>query len=92
MVPYLEEDAASDRVEETILFFTKNFHKVQMFCEKDKKSTMLPQAEPFCIGANARFATLLRRFCYLKGIALNRYPLPRHHHQRNRQRYKGGDA
>jgi len=32
---------------------------------------MLPQAEPFCIGANARFATLPCRFCYLKGIAPN---------------------
>jgi len=30
---------------------------------------MLPQAEPFCIRANARFATLPRRFCYLNGIA-----------------------
>jgi hypothetical protein len=32
---------------------------------------MLPQAEPFCSGANVRFATLLRRFCYLKGIGVN---------------------
>jgi len=29
---------------------------------------MLPQAEPFCIRANARFATLPRRFCYVNGI------------------------
>jgi len=29
---------------------------------------MLPQAEPFCSGANVRFTPLLRRFCYLNGI------------------------
>jgi len=32
---------------------------------------MLPQAEPFCIGATTRFAILPRRFCYLKGIGFN---------------------
>jgi hypothetical protein len=26
------------------IFFTKILHKVQNFCEKDKKRTMLPQA------------------------------------------------
>jgi hypothetical protein len=26
------------------IFFTKHFHKVKMFCEEDKKRTMLPQA------------------------------------------------
>jgi len=75
VVPYLKEGTASGRVEETILFFTKNFHFMKIFCEKDKKSTMLPQAEPFCSGANARFAPLLRRFCSLKGIAVRGYGL-----------------
>ena len=28
---------------------------------------MLPQAEPFCSGANVRFTPLLRRFCYVNG-------------------------
>jgi len=30
---------------------------------------MLPQAEPFGIGANARVCSDTERFCYLKGIA-----------------------
>jgi hypothetical protein len=40
---------ASGRAEETI-FFTKMLHFVQHFCEKDKKSTMLPQAMLPCTG------------------------------------------
>jgi hypothetical protein len=31
-------------------FFTKMLHKVQHFCEKDKKSTMLPLANQAFIG------------------------------------------
>jgi hypothetical protein len=31
-------------------FFTKKLHKVQLFCEKDKNSTMLPQAILPCTG------------------------------------------
>jgi len=32
------------------IFIIKNLHRVQIFYDKDKKSTMLPQAKPAFIG------------------------------------------
>jgi hypothetical protein len=37
------------------IFFTKHFHKVKMFCEEDKKRTMLPQANRASTWSNVRF-------------------------------------
>jgi hypothetical protein len=42
-VPPLEVDIASGRVEDSRSFSQKNSQS-EFFCEKDKKSTMLPQA------------------------------------------------
>jgi hypothetical protein len=52
-IPRLTGDIASGRAEVSI-FFTKNLHCVQIFCEKEN-STMLPQAMLPFIGSNARF-------------------------------------
>jgi hypothetical protein len=41
--------AGSGRAEDFMLFH-KMLHKVQHFCEKDKKSTMLPPADQTFIG------------------------------------------
>jgi hypothetical protein len=48
------EDIAAGRAEETI-FFTKNLHTVQIFCEKDRSRTMLPQANRASTWSNVQF-------------------------------------
>jgi len=71
VVPYLEEDAASGRVEETILFLQEIYTLCKFFVKKIKKyhaaagGTVLYRSKrPVCSDTE--------RFCYLKGIAPNR--------------------
>jgi hypothetical protein len=44
-------------------FFKKFWRYAPKFLEKDKTSTMLPQAKRVFIGSNARFERAPRKFC-----------------------------
>jgi hypothetical protein len=45
------------------VFFTKKIHNVNFFCEKDRSSTMLPQANRTFIGLTAWFEQPPRKSC-----------------------------
>jgi hypothetical protein len=58
---------ASGRAEDSRSFSQKNSH-CEFFCEKDQKSTMLPQAHLASTWPNVRFACSPRNSCYLHDL------------------------
>jgi hypothetical protein len=68
----LTGDIASGRAEDSRSFSQKNSQS-EFFCEKDKKSTMLPQAILPFTGCNARFDELPRNSydLLMSGLKIN---------------------